>query len=207
MNEKHLEFIQGVINRHNSNSFMIKGWIVTIVAAIFALAGTIKDPYLTFIALGPIIMFWVLDSIFLANERCFVSLYMCVVNNRTLHVKNKKIKKKNRLKRTASDGSVAILPEDEVELKTSDFSMNFMTFRKIKRNNWYSVLFSYTIIWFYSMLIVLTFLGFFGMKTINKPAENKKIEVITTIANDTLKIKQIQPNIILPKDSTKTNLK
>ena len=204
MNEKHLEFIQGVINRHNSNSFMIKGWTVTIVAAIFALAGTIKDPYLTFIALGPIIMFWVLDSIFLANERCFVSLYMCVVNNRTLNVKNKKIKKKNRIKRTNSDGSVTILPDDEVELKTSDYSMNFNTFRKIKRNNWYSVLFSYTIIWFYSMLIVLTFLGFWGMKKINKPIENKKIEVFTTITNDTLKIK---PETILQKDSLKTNLK
>ena len=26
-------------------------------------------------------MFWVLDSMFLANERCFVSLYNCVTNS------------------------------------------------------------------------------------------------------------------------------
>lgn len=78
INEKHLEFIQDVINRHNSNSFKIKGWSITITAAIFALTGTIKEPYLCFIALGPTIMFWILDSMFLANERCFVSLYSCV---------------------------------------------------------------------------------------------------------------------------------
>ncbi len=43
---KHLEFIQGVINRHNSNSFMIKGWTITITAALYALAGTLKEPSL-----------------------------------------------------------------------------------------------------------------------------------------------------------------
>ena len=35
---KHLEFIQGVINRMGQNSFLIKGWTVTLVAALFALA-------------------------------------------------------------------------------------------------------------------------------------------------------------------------
>ncbi|WP_435354079.1 hypothetical protein [Morganella morganii] len=34
----HLGFIQGVINRMGSNSFMIKGWCVALVAAIFALS-------------------------------------------------------------------------------------------------------------------------------------------------------------------------
>jgi hypothetical protein len=34
---KHLEFIQGVITRMNANSFQIKGWSVTITAALLAL--------------------------------------------------------------------------------------------------------------------------------------------------------------------------
>ena len=33
---KHLEMVQGVINRMASNSFMLKGWAVTLVAGIFA---------------------------------------------------------------------------------------------------------------------------------------------------------------------------
>ena len=40
---KHLEMVQGVINRMASNSFMLKGWAVTLVAGIFALAGKDTD--------------------------------------------------------------------------------------------------------------------------------------------------------------------
>jgi len=32
---KHLEMIQGVINRMASNSFALKGWAVTLVSGIF----------------------------------------------------------------------------------------------------------------------------------------------------------------------------
>ena len=35
---KHLEMIQGIINRMASNSFALKGWSVTLVAGIFALS-------------------------------------------------------------------------------------------------------------------------------------------------------------------------
>ena len=39
----HLEMIQGVINRMASNSFMLKGWAVTLAAGIFALASKDAD--------------------------------------------------------------------------------------------------------------------------------------------------------------------
>jgi hypothetical protein len=35
---KHLEFIQNVITRMNTNSFLIKVWVATLVSALFALA-------------------------------------------------------------------------------------------------------------------------------------------------------------------------
>ena len=35
---KHLEFIQVVIERHARTSFVLKGWSVTVVAAVFLLA-------------------------------------------------------------------------------------------------------------------------------------------------------------------------
>ena len=34
---KHLEFIQNAINRMNANSFQIKGWMITITAALLAI--------------------------------------------------------------------------------------------------------------------------------------------------------------------------
>ena len=40
---KHLELVQGVISRMANNSFMLKGWAVTLVAGIFVLAGKDTD--------------------------------------------------------------------------------------------------------------------------------------------------------------------
>jgi hypothetical protein len=59
---KHLEFIQGVIARLANNSFLLKGWSVTLVAAILAL--TVQDPgiYTVFLALFPALVFWGLDA-------------------------------------------------------------------------------------------------------------------------------------------------
>ncbi len=186
---KHLEFLQGVINRHNSNSFMIKGWAITLAAALYALTGTIKDPYLSFIAIGPIVMFWVLDSIYLANERCFVSLYSCVTKNNKLIKQSKEIKKKCRNKEVKNGKSIYL--DTDVEITTSLFSMNFLEFRKIKRNNWYRVLFSYTIIWFYSLLFIITIIVFIGMGKLNEKPINDTIKVNTYLKSDTLMIRTI----------------
>ena len=185
INDKHLEFIQGVINRHNSNSFRIKGWAITITAAIFALTGTIKEPYLCFIALGPIIMFWVLDSMFLANERCFVCLYSCVANENKITIEKNKLKKS--IQKT--------LDGESKEYTVKQFSMNFIQFKELKRNNWTNVFFSYTIRWFYIALTALTIGTFFGLREINKPVENIPIKIDATIKNkDGLKLEPIELN-------------
>jgi len=72
---KHLEFIQGVINRMAANSFLLKGWSVTLTAAIFALAAKDANTQLIFIAYLPVLIFWFLDAYFLRQERLFRKLY------------------------------------------------------------------------------------------------------------------------------------
>ena len=72
---KHLEFIQGVINRLATNSFRLKGWTVVLVAALLALLAQARCVEHTPIALVPIIFFWGLDAYFLWQERLFRSLY------------------------------------------------------------------------------------------------------------------------------------
>ena len=72
---KHLEMIQGIINRMASNSFALKGWAVTLVAGIFALASKDSDKIYFLIAYVPIVVFWFLDSYYLLQERLFRSLY------------------------------------------------------------------------------------------------------------------------------------
>lgn len=72
---KHLEFIQSAINRLATGSFLIKGWVITIVAALFALFVNNINKSFIFIAAIPIFAFWVLDGYFLSRERAFRSLY------------------------------------------------------------------------------------------------------------------------------------
>jgi len=73
--EKHLEFAQGVINRMGQNSFLIKGWAVTLVSALFALAANDTNPRFVIIAYFPVVVFWLLDSYYLYQERLFRKVY------------------------------------------------------------------------------------------------------------------------------------
>lgn len=67
---KHLEFIQQAITRMASNSFMLKGWTVTLVVGLFAFAN-IKEMDSKFILLAfiPAIFFWILDGYFIQQEK------------------------------------------------------------------------------------------------------------------------------------------
>lgn len=73
--EKHLEFIQNIITRMNSNSFLIKGWSVTLISALFALAA--KDVNLRYVLISYLVIptFWLLDGFFIATERQYRDLY------------------------------------------------------------------------------------------------------------------------------------
>jgi hypothetical protein len=55
---KHLELVQGIVTRMARNSFLLKGWTVTLVAAIFAL--TAKDSNINYSALAflPALTLW-----------------------------------------------------------------------------------------------------------------------------------------------------
>lgn len=72
---KHLEFIQAAVNRMAGNLFLLKGWTITLIAALFALSA--KDTNKMFIAIAyfPTTVFWILDGYFLAQERRFRDLY------------------------------------------------------------------------------------------------------------------------------------
>ena len=72
---KHLELIVSVINRLAGNSFLIKGWVIAIVAALFALAAKDKELSFVYVAYFPIVAFWALDGYFLRQERLFRKLY------------------------------------------------------------------------------------------------------------------------------------
>ena len=72
---KHLEFIQGVVNRLASDSFRMKGWAVALVAALFVLLARQGRIEFVPIVVFPVIVFWGLDGYFVWQERLFRALY------------------------------------------------------------------------------------------------------------------------------------
>ena len=76
----HLNMIQTVINRLAQNSFMLKGWNVVLVSALFALAANNPKIFFIYVAYFPAFAFWILDGYFLWQERLFRALYDHVRN-------------------------------------------------------------------------------------------------------------------------------
>ena len=72
---KHLDLIQGVITRMAGNSFYLKGWCVTVVAAILGLASKDSNKKLLAVVYYPIIMFWIIDGYFLFQEKLYRRLF------------------------------------------------------------------------------------------------------------------------------------
>ena len=70
--QKHLEIMQGVINRMAENSRSCKLWCVTLVAATLVLVARTGEPQHALIALVPTLLFLFLDSYYLALERAFI---------------------------------------------------------------------------------------------------------------------------------------
>lgn len=83
---EHLKFIQDVIKRMALHQFLIKGWSITLVSAILAIKIRETKMCSLFVLLIPIVLFWLLDTYYLWQERLFRSLY-----NKVIKLNEKKI--------------------------------------------------------------------------------------------------------------------
>ena len=72
---KHLEFIQGVVDRMASASFQMKGWSVILISALLVLVAQAGRVELGVVLVVPVVVFWALDAYFLSQERLFRKLY------------------------------------------------------------------------------------------------------------------------------------
>jgi hypothetical protein len=72
---KHLEFIQAVITRLANDSFLMKGWALTVAGAFYGFAVKGTSWKVAAIGLMPVLIFWGLDAYFLRQERLFRGLY------------------------------------------------------------------------------------------------------------------------------------
>lgn len=78
---RYIELVQSIISRLANNSFLLKGWTITLIAAIFSLSDKIMKNF-AFTIYFFILIFWILDSYYLYQERLYRDLYNKVIEIR-----------------------------------------------------------------------------------------------------------------------------
>ena len=74
-----IKIVQGIIDRMARNSFLLKGWTITLVVVALLVEGLSIHCVVAFL---PWLVFWVLDAYFLRLERCYRKLYEWLILNR-----------------------------------------------------------------------------------------------------------------------------
>jgi hypothetical protein len=73
--ESHLQMIQATVSRLTSQSTAVKGWCVTLTAALLGFGVTTTTALAALLALYVTVVFAVLDGYYLALERSYRELY------------------------------------------------------------------------------------------------------------------------------------
>lgn len=73
--KQYLVMIQGLVARMEANSFALKSWTVTLVAAILALSATSINKRYALISVMPVIIFWVMDTYYIQLQRKYRFLF------------------------------------------------------------------------------------------------------------------------------------
>jgi len=130
---KELELIQSIINRMANNSFLIKGWTITLISLLLAVGKdsitSDKGFFYLIIVLVVLIPFWWLDAFYLKQERFFRAVY-----NRAVNLRNE-------------EGYVPFCMKDRNDIIKKEID-------KLS-----SPMFSHSTFWFYFPLILLILLG------------------------------------------------
>jgi len=73
--QSYLNILQGIITRMATNSASCKAWCVSLVSAILVVIADKNKPNYAWITLIPILLFFLLDSYYLGQERSFREIY------------------------------------------------------------------------------------------------------------------------------------
>jgi hypothetical protein len=127
---KHLEMLQAVIGRLAGNSFLIKGWALTLTGVFLGFAVNTSDRGLAAAALVPIATFWIVDTYYLRAERLFRALYGRVA----------------RLDATIQPFFMAATADSFVESVSIDVSSWWRTMRRLTLAGFYGLLIAATLL-------------------------------------------------------------
>ena len=83
---KEIDLIQSCISRMAQNSFVVKGWTITLVAVVLALLPErFNSNLLSLIGIVATLCFWYLDGFFLRTEKLYRWKYEWVIENRLVN--------------------------------------------------------------------------------------------------------------------------
>ena len=132
---KHLEMIEAIIERMAKNSFQLKGWAMTLVAAVGTLASQGSDGRYIVLVFLPIIGFWILDAFYVQQERKYKLLYKNVVGK----------------------------SEDQIDFNM-DTGIITGTTDEMKRLCFCNCMFSVSVIWIYPIIAIAMLVLIVGLK-------------------------------------------
>lgn len=133
---KELDLIQGCINRMANNSFLIKGWCITLVLGLITFTSTLPNQNLFLTGCIAIIVCWLSDSYFLRIERLYRKKYKWVISEES--------KKEKRLYKYDLNPY-----NKKMHLKSCDLKISII-----------EVFFSITLLVFYLISLILLTLNF-----------------------------------------------
>ena len=86
---KEIDLVQSCINRMAQNSFLIKGWLITLLTVVIALLPeTIDLKILCIVGFITILCFWYLDGFFLKMEKLYRWKYEWIISSRQTSSEN-----------------------------------------------------------------------------------------------------------------------
>lgn len=88
---KHLEFIQNVVNRLETNSFLVKNWCITLITGLVTATLVLSDgdeikSNVILSLIIPVLIFWFLGTYYLWQGRKFRGLYNKVATQHTYEI-------------------------------------------------------------------------------------------------------------------------
>lgn len=78
---KHLELTSAIVTRMANASTTAKGWSVTVAGAAFGVAVVRASWFIFLLGVGALVVFGILDGLYLHNEKKFRDLYEAIVQN------------------------------------------------------------------------------------------------------------------------------
>jgi hypothetical protein len=81
---KHLELVSAVVARLASASATAKGWSITIAGTAFGVGVVRENWYLFLLGIAVLVVFAVMDGLYLQNERKFRDLYDAIVKQNSV---------------------------------------------------------------------------------------------------------------------------